>query len=202
VIQTREPITLAAGDTISFTKSLTDYPASSGWILTYSLLGGPDPILFTGTASGTDFAVTVAAAVTELWLAGNYELVGFVELNGVRHQVYSGSLVVSENPATTEAEPTTHAQRMLVNLEAQLEKMAQDDIIDSSIEGTQVRREARVEIFKLRAKYRHERESEVAAENARNGRPTGRKILTRLAVTFPTNSPSFGAGPMFQGGNV
>ena len=195
---TREPIQINAGDTISFTKLFADYSAADGWTLTYSLLAGPVPITFVAVANGAEFDITVADTVTANWIPDEYLLIGFVEKSGERYEVYSGTLLVKENPETAEVMPTTHAQRMLAKLEAVLEGKASDDILDSEIEGTIIRRMPFSEIYKLRAKYRRERQGEIATENARNGRPTGRKVVTRLAVTFPTNSPYIGAGPMFS----
>jgi hypothetical protein len=181
---TREPVQITAGDTVSFTKSLANYPASQGWNLKYVLNGGADPIIFTSIASGDDHVILVPAATTAQWLPADYELTGFAENAGVRNAIYIARLTVSINVESTDpGETRTHAQRMVISLEAQLEKMAQDDIIDSSVEGTQIRREARKEIYTMRKKYQRERESEIAAENIRNGKQSGRKIVTRLNVS-------------------
>ena len=38
-IPTKEPLTIRAGDTIEWTKSIDDYKASDGWTLKYSFRG-------------------------------------------------------------------------------------------------------------------------------------------------------------------
>jgi hypothetical protein len=184
VTQRREPVQITAGDTISFTKSLVNYPASAGWSLKYILNGGADPITFTSTASGDDHVILVSAATTAQWLPADYEMSGFAENAGVRNPFYLATLAVSTNvEAVDPGDTRTHAQKMIVKLEAQLEKMAEDDIIDSSVEGTEIRREARKEIYTMRKKYQRERESEIAAENIKNGKESGRRIVTRLNIT-------------------
>lgn len=60
------------GDTLSFTTSLADYPASAGWVLTYRLVprDAGDIIVLTCTASGADHLAAAAAAATTAWTAG------------------------------------------------------------------------------------------------------------------------------------
>lgn len=183
VTQKREPVKITAGDTISFTKSLADYPASAGWSLKYVLRGGADPITFISTANGDDHVILVPASTTAVWLPADYEITGFAEFAGARNPIYIATITVSINVEVNDPGDTrTHAQKMIVKLEAQLEKMAEDDIIDSSVEGTEIRREARKEIYTMRKKYQRERESEIAAENIRNGKESGRRIVTRLNI--------------------
>lgn len=185
MVNTTEPISLTAGDTISFTKSLADYPATGGWSLKYELRGGAQAIEFTSTASGDYHVLAVTAATTLTWLPAEYVLFGFAIKGGERHEFFKASFEVKPDAATSaaDADVTTHAQRMITKLEAVLEGKAGDDIIDSEIEGTVIRRMPFDDIRKMRAKYRRERQAEIAQENARLGRPTGRKILTRLCIT-------------------
>ena len=51
-IPTKEPLTIRAGDTIKWTKSLDDYIASDGWTLSYSFRGTGGMIDITSTADG------------------------------------------------------------------------------------------------------------------------------------------------------
>lgn len=191
VTQTREPIQITAGDTISFTKSLADYLASEGWSLKYTLRGGAEAIEFTSTASGDDHVLLVAAATTALWLPAEYTLTGLAEKGGERHVIYMATLPVLANVESDDAQQaTTHAQRMLAKLEAVLEGKAGDDILDSEIEGTVIRRMPFDQIYKLRAKYKREREAEVVRENIRNGKPSGRRIRSQINVMFPAGGGS------------
>lgn len=179
-----EPYTIAAGDSISFRKTLPDFPASAGWSLKYELRGGAVPVEFVSTPDGDSHVLSVDADVTTSWLPGDYVFAGFAELGQQRTQFFLASLTITADLETVTGDTpvTTHAQRMLVKLELQLEKMAEDDIIDSTVEGTEIRREARKEIYTMRKKYQRERESEIAAENVNNGRESGRRIVTRLNI--------------------
>ena len=51
-IPTKEPLTIRAGDTIEWTKSIDDYKASDGWTLSYSFRGTGGTIDITSTAEG------------------------------------------------------------------------------------------------------------------------------------------------------
>ncbi len=51
-IPTKEPLTIRAGDTIKWTKSLDDYKASDGWTLSYSFRGTGGTIDITSTTEG------------------------------------------------------------------------------------------------------------------------------------------------------
>ena len=58
------PASFYAGDTLAFTKTVSDYPASSGWTLKYAMTQSGEQILFSSSADGDDHKVEVAAAVT------------------------------------------------------------------------------------------------------------------------------------------
>ena len=51
-VPTKEPLTIRAGDTIEWTKSIDDYKASDGWTLSYSFRGTGGTIDITSTADG------------------------------------------------------------------------------------------------------------------------------------------------------
>jgi len=51
-IPTKEPLTIRAGDTTEWTKSLDDYKASDSWTLSYSFRGIGGTIDFTSSAEG------------------------------------------------------------------------------------------------------------------------------------------------------
>ena len=51
-IPTKEPLTIRAGDTIKWTKSLDDYKASEGWTLKYAFRGNAGTVDITGSEDG------------------------------------------------------------------------------------------------------------------------------------------------------
>jgi len=61
-VPTAVPASLRAGDTATWLRSLADYPASDGWVLSYVLVKTGAQIAITATASGADHLVEVDAA--------------------------------------------------------------------------------------------------------------------------------------------
>ena len=51
-VPTKEPLTIRAGDTIEWTKSINDYKARDGWTLKYAFRGSAGTIDITGSADG------------------------------------------------------------------------------------------------------------------------------------------------------
>ena len=67
---TVEPKRITAGDSVTWTRSLSDYPASSGWVLSYALINAAGKISITATASGADHLISVSATTSVGWAAG------------------------------------------------------------------------------------------------------------------------------------
>ena len=194
-----EPSQIAQGQTISFTKKLANFPASAGWSLTYSLRGNGQQISFSSTASVDDHVILVGAATTETWLAGEYQLSGSaISTDGKDFQFYLNNFLITPDLATADGgiDLRTHAQKMLVDIEAQLEQCAKNILRSTTVEGTTILREERKSLLEVRQAYVQERRGEIARENAKNGRPTGRRIKTALSIMAPGNASQteFGAG--------
>lgn len=97
---------LIAGDSLNFLTSVPQYPASSGWVLSYRLVprtGGATPVDITATAEGDDFRVAVPATVTAEWTADAYTWFSWVDKAGESYTVGDGQLTVKPNPRTAAA---------------------------------------------------------------------------------------------------
>ena len=99
---TTEPATVVAGDTITWQKSLTDYPATT-WTLKYRLLNAAGKIDITATASGTDYLVSVSSTTSAAYTAGDYDYLAWVEKGSgptaERNTVATGRITVKPNLA-------------------------------------------------------------------------------------------------------
>lgn len=135
------PDSIAAGDTLKFQISLTDYQPGDGWVLTYNFLQISTGIalpVFTSTASGTYFLITVTAAVTCVWEAGEYQGQAYVTLGAERHQVWQGKLTVLHNFATESGmDLRTKARKILDFIDCSFEKVVQKQAVRATIEGVQ-----------------------------------------------------------------
>jgi hypothetical protein len=96
---TTEPATVVAGDTITWSKTFSDYPATV-WTLKYRLLNSAGKIDITATASGTDHLVAVTSTTSATWTAGDYDYIAWVEKTGERATVETGRITVGANLAT------------------------------------------------------------------------------------------------------
>ena len=118
-----EPTTLQAGDTITWSRSLSSYPASAGWVLKYRLLFAVGTAVdITATPSGADHAVSLLASATASFTAGAATLVPWVEKADERYTLDPIPVTVLANLATaTNFDGRTQNQRILQAAKAALE---------------------------------------------------------------------------------
>ena len=90
-----------AGDTYTATWSLSDYPASAGWVLRLTLASAAARYQAAASASGNDHVLTVAASTTAGWAAGAYTWVVDATLAGVRKTVANGTTQILPDLAKT-----------------------------------------------------------------------------------------------------
>ena len=132
-IPTREPRSFTAGETVKWSKSLTDYPASEGWTLKYFLRGTGDPFDITCTVDpddGDGFLAEISAAQSATLEPIEYLLQGRVEnAGGEKYVVYERSLSVRPNieAATNDFDPRSVAKRIVDAIDALAEGKASRD---------------------------------------------------------------------------
>lgn len=179
-IPTTEPEFIRAGETLEWTKTNADYPASDGWSFIY-YLSGPDDITITaGTYNTTDYLVSEDAAVTALWTYGIYtwELYAESYATGslVKKFIESGFVTIKSSAGKS------FAKTMLDAIEATLAGRATSkdlDLISKNIGGTGFSRNPD-NLMKYRDKFRAEYLSEVSSENRSQGKGSGNKIRVRF----------------------
>jgi hypothetical protein len=190
-MNTVEPQEITAGDTIEWKKSLADYPASDGWILTYRLRGsrnyGIDNSVATIiTTDADDFLISIPAVITASYAAGDYWLFGFVTNGSVRKTVIEVRVtVLPDAQAASQAfDGRSHAKKMLDAIESMLEGTAsreeQSYQIDIQGKMRQLSFFSRDELIRFRNFYKNEYNRELSAERIAAGKGGGRKILVRF----------------------
>lgn len=184
----REPLIFAVGDTLSFERYLPDYLPTAGWSLLYEIRGGAagdDAVQFTSTVDGNRFKIEVPTSITTPWVPGDYILVGYAVNAGLveRHQFYYAEITLTPNLGDGgSGAPTTHAQRMIPLIEAQLEQLAMHVMDATTVEKTELIRVKRDALEKQLAWNKTIRNNEIALENVANGRPSGSKIVTQFNI--------------------
>jgi hypothetical protein len=184
-IPTTEPLFARAGDTWKWTRTLEDYPASSGWTLKYRFKNADGGFEIVATASGSDHSVTVAAATSAAYAAGKYSWVAWVEGgSSEKYTVDSGSFTVQSDyraiAAATGLDDRSHARKVLTAIEAVIERRATKDQEEYTIEGRSLKRTPIPDLLKLRQKYQAEVVAEEAAAKLAAGQLPGRKIQFRF----------------------
>ena len=180
------PATLQIGDTWEWDDSLSDYPAPT-YTLKYALRKyGLSIINITASADGTDHAVSVAAATTAGYVAGDYSWSAFVETGSgdslERYTVGSGTTKLL--PALFAAKSTddnrSHAQKMLDAIEATMEGRASHAELSLTVNGKAIQYFKPAELIQWRSFYRSEVQKEKQEERIAQGLGTGKRILTRF----------------------
>lgn len=180
-IPTSEPSALRAGDTATWTKSLGDYPASAGWVLSYDLVKTGTRINFSSTASGDDHLVSVAAATTSGWASGQYQYAAKVTKAAEVYTVQTGSIEILANytAATSGLDDRSHARKTLDAIEAWIE--GRDvGVAEYEIAGRRMKYIPVEQLIVLRDRYRREVATEDAASRLAAGLPTRNKLQVRI----------------------
>ena len=152
-IPTTEPTQFVAGDTVKWTKTVADYPASDEWTLKYAIRG-QGVVDVVADTSGSGYAITIPAAKTASLRPGNYEWAAWVEKDAEVYTVGSGVIAVLPNLQTAKAgDRVSHAERTLAVLEAAIEGRLTTDMESYSIGGRAVTKLAPTELVKLRNQY-------------------------------------------------
>lgn len=182
-VPTNEPFELRAGLTWQWTKSVPDYPATA-WTLTYwfkQLAASGAKFSIAASASGSEFAVNVAAATTGAYTAGEYSWVAVV--TGGSSEVYEvdqGQMtILPKYNADVALDDRSHARKVLAAIEAVIEGRASIDQEEYQIGGRSLKRTPLPELMQFRDKYRAEVYAEELADKARNGQSVGR-LVARL----------------------
>lgn len=176
-----EPTTIRAGDLLSWSKSLADYPANDGWVLSYTLINASSKITITASASGADHLVSVAAATTGSYSAGGYTWMARVTKGTEVYTIGQGSITVLPNlAALTTYDGRSHAKIMLEAIEAAIQGRASATQLRMSINNRSIEYLSPTELIKWLSFYRAEVAKEAQAETLRRTGVNPRNIGVRF----------------------
>jgi hypothetical protein len=179
---TREPDTITAGDTATWRRSYSPFPASV-WTLTYCLAkrGGPTdaPLTFSGTADGDEHLISVPRGTTATWPPGDYDGQGYVADGTQRFQVWRGTIKISPNFAAGQIEDTrTPTRRIFEAVEFAIEKRSGKTLGEWTVESAAFKLIPIADLITLRDRYFTLVRQEDEAAKVAAGQATGRRILT------------------------
>lgn len=177
-----EPAEIVAGDRLIFrrTNLNTDY-SNASYTLKYSarLEGtGSTEIEITASASGDDYLVEVASAVTAGYTAGRYIWQGYITRNSdaQRITIGGGSWEVIANRDSATTDPRSHPRIMVEKIEAILEGRADADVSSYSINGRSLTKIPIPELMEFRNSYKAEYLRELRLERRQKGIGTGSTV--------------------------
>lgn len=184
-IPTREPDSIQAGDTLTWKRSLSDYPASS-WVLSYRLTSTTAQLAtIAASADGDDHLVSVAPATTAAWAAGDYELRGqaYNATTGAKHTVFVADVkiladLMAENASGNDQR--SHAVKTLAAIEATILTLAGGTNATISVDGETYSRKNLEELERVRGRYRTEVAAEEELERINRGLKSSRVYKTRF----------------------
>ena len=177
-----EPAEIVAGDRLIFRRTdlNTDY-SNASYTLKYSarLEGtGSTEIEITASASGDDYLVEVASAVTAAYTAGQYIWQGYITRNSdaQRITIGTGSWKVIANRDSATTDPRSHPRIMVEKIEAILEGRADADVSSYSINGRSLTKIPIPELMEFRRSYKTEYLRELRIERRQKGIGTGSTV--------------------------
>ena len=173
-IPTFEPKSFIAGETLKWTRSFSDYPASDGWTLKYALRGPGAVIDITAStaSNGQDYAITFQSLVAQI--AGKYLWQSWVEKGSEKYFLDSGSITcLIQLSAQTTFDGRSTAQKIVEAIDAMgLEKATLDQLsyeIGSALGNRKLMRYTPEQIIILRDKYARILAREKLAEKVAQG---------------------------------
>lgn len=182
-IATTEPSEFVAGDTVKWTKSVSDYKPEDSWVLTYYFVKTGTRQTITATDNGdSKHLITLTAAASADWPVGEYKWQAVVTKTTERYIVDSGSLTVEMDFAqqTSGHDSRTYWETVLENVKAVLEERATKDQSSYTIHGRQLSRTPVGDLLALYSKAQGEVAKEKREEAIKNGLGHSGKILTRF----------------------
>ena len=198
----REPILIAAGDTVCWSRYLENWLPSAGWYILGEVRGidqaTAPAIEFRSTPDSTNTVhqIQLAAATTALWGPGESILVEYVVNDGlaVRHLLYQNNLRIEPNlgTAANSVDVRTEAQKMVADLYATLHALNKHALLETDIQKVRMLREKREAIRTELNYWETRRANELAVENAIAGRPSGTRI--RPVFNFFSSGVIYGTG--------
>lgn len=179
-----EPSKVRAGDTVTWLKSLADYPAGT-WTLYYRFINSTAKIDITAAASGSDHLVSVAKATSAVWTAGDYDYVAWVTDGTERVTVAQGRITVQPDLAAVSAagyDNRTQAKKMLDAIDAALLSLSSGErlaVVEAEVAARRFKYDF-TGLMKLRNLYAAQVRAEENAERASLGLGSRNKLNVRF----------------------
>lgn len=175
-----EPVTLRAGDSASWSRTLPDYPASDGWTLAYRIIPpSGDPVEIPTTGSGDTHDVALVSGATANLPAGNCLLVGILtKAGGQQVTLYHGSITILPNLAALSSYDARSQARQALDKLREIYAAAQASgnalLAEYEIAGRRVKYKDTAQVLQQIRYFEQQVAAEDAAAALMNGTSRGR----------------------------
>lgn len=122
-----EPREFYIGDSVAWTKTLADYPASV-WTLTYSFRRGGSLVTVEATASGDDHSVAMTPADSSEFTPGTWDWSAAVSDGSDRYTIGQGMISARADLSDSKVDARSFYQRALEAIEEVIEGKAEHDL--------------------------------------------------------------------------
>lgn len=157
------PNAFFSGDSLLWTKSFPDFPASAGWVVTW-YFSGPAPFNVVAAASGDAHAATLSAAASAALTAGDYTYVARAVLSGAKYTAETGSIRVVRDPASSSAPAAFTAwQNALISYRALAAKKVSNASLNGQTYTFKTLGEMLAAVRALEAEWKREQKQDAAA---------------------------------------
>lgn len=182
-----EPNEIRAGDTISWKKTIIDYPSSDGWTLNYALRNATTKISFAAATSDSDYLVTITSATSAAYTIGRYDWISYV-MRGTgpsleQHTINRGSFTILPNlSADAVYDARSDARKIYDNLLANYKTLAAGvpQVQSYTINGRTTMYYKPAEMLAALKFWTAKVAAEENAEDIDNNKPTKNRVLARL----------------------
>jgi len=179
-VPTTEPDEIVAGETLVWTRNLSEYPPAT-WTLSYEFRGAGS-FTITATASAGLHSVSVPFATTDAYPVGDYWWSSYVTDGTSRYRVDTGQAKVVKDfsDATAGFDGRSHAQRTLDAIEAMIEGRATKADTSITIGDRSIKRLSPAELVQWRSVYRAEVKAEKKALRRKRGLDTQNSVWVQF----------------------
>jgi hypothetical protein len=181
---TELPRRITIGDTITWDESHSDFPASAGWIVSYSFTGPNAKFATSHAAVGDTHRLTIATAELEV---GEYPYAKKVTDTTSTFTLERGFIDVEPDLSadTAGVDRRSYAEITLENIEAMLTGKATKDQTSYSLNGRALSRYSIDELTDWRAQLRVEVRDEKQKARRRAGGKSHANVLARMSSAIP-----------------
>ena len=172
-VLTRVPDKIDAGDSVNFTLTLSDYPASSSWEVTLVLINSDSKKEFTSAADGDAHKFELTPSDTQDIKPGEYYWKTYVADGTDRFKVGEGRLEIIADITNADIKSLdlrSHVKKVLDAINAKLEGKASEDELSLSIDGQSLSRFSHSQLLEFKSDYEEMYSAELSAERKQQGR--------------------------------